>query len=142
MRRDKATEEEKEEPVRKYIAFWSDLSDGIVSHPGCRKFYTREDILTHLKSRLGNLDDIYQQTTAPYRIESARVMTEALTKLIRKVKQEQNLAAWEEHPLNISGTLAEYCKKHRREVGEGHPRQPEVLARPTPTEALDYLEGD
>lgn len=140
MRKDADQTEKQTEPVSKYIAFWSDTAGGGTTQPSLRTFQTKEQVLIHLRSRLANLDGIYMRTKSQYRIESARVMREALTKLIRKLSRITDFSEYEQRPLNISGILAEYCEKHRvptADVVKYKPQEPE--APPLPQE-LDFIE--
>jgi hypothetical protein len=143
MRREKEQEdvekaETAEEPEKKYIAYWSDQGGG-GSQPSPLRFHTREQVVRYLQSRLANLDQVYQNTRAQYRIETARVMREATTKMIRKFKSEQNLAAYEANPVNISATLAKYCDAHRMPTGDQVERKP---VEPPKLEEANFLEGE
>jgi hypothetical protein len=140
MRKEKSSDVA-EAPEQKHIAFWGDLAGGVVAQPSLRKFYTKEQLLTHLQSRLRNLDGIYERTTAPYRIESARVTREALTKLINKIRKIEDFAACEAQPIDVSGTLAAYCQKHRIPTPDivARKREPEKAEIP---EGMDFLEDE
>lgn len=142
MRKDAEVVQEKEEPEPKYIAFWSDTAGGATAQPSLRTFHTKQQVLSHLQSRLANLDGIYMRTKSQYRIESARVMREALTKLIRKITRITDFAPFEEKPLNISGVLADYCEKHRVPTPDVVKYKPQEAEKPAIPEEFDFIESD
>lgn len=133
-----------EKPVdeRKPIAFWSDTANGNMAQPGLRQFYTKQELIAHLKSRLANLDGIYQRTTSQYRIESARVMKEALKIAIRRIEKVTDWKQFEEKPLDIAGALSEYCAKHREETADIAEAKPMTRAEPKVPAGYEFLDDE
>jgi hypothetical protein len=137
-----AVAEKPEDADLKPIAFWSDTANGSMAQPSLRKFYSKQQIILHLESRLRNLEGIYQRTTSQYRIESARVMREALKKAIRSLNKIEDWKKYEDAPLDLAGSLAKYCAEHREETADIAEAKPMVRAEPKLPAGYEFLDDE